>query len=240
MLSKMGILKWSQLTTYVKHLILMVILLNAIKDIQLKMENAIIGNYKDLKIYDAKHGISKNKFVTNAQINGISKKEKVVYLITHYVKRQIIKQEHTLLATQDIKLRMEHVFYLPLQVLQILAVLNGIGITKNVLLALKDGLLTLLEPAHQLMTIVLIMTIMVLVLHATMVINYMMINVTLLILSVNNQMLMDHVNYVTMVMLSIINNLGQSLNQPIFLNTIVNAALKNQLLLKKTTDCDNL
>ena len=82
-----------------------------------------------------------------------------------------VNMEHALLATKVTKLRMEHVFYQKSKVLQILAVLNGIGITKNVLPALKDGLSTLPESAHQLMIIVLIMTITEHVLHATQVIN---------------------------------------------------------------------
>lgn len=55
----------------------------------LKTENANIGNQKNHKIQDARHGIGKSKSVMNAQTIGIMQKEKDVYHMTHYVKQQM-------------------------------------------------------------------------------------------------------------------------------------------------------
>lgn len=71
------------------------------KDITLKMENVFtVTAQTDLKIWDAKHGIGKSKFVTNAQKNGIIRKEQDVFKETHSVNLQMI-MEPAQPATKD-------------------------------------------------------------------------------------------------------------------------------------------
>ncbi len=57
------------------------------KDITFRMENVFSATAPiSHKIWDVKHGIGINKFVMNALINGITRKELDVSLETHYVK----------------------------------------------------------------------------------------------------------------------------------------------------------
>ena len=49
-------------------------------------ENAFTANYKNPKIWDVKHGIGKSKYVSNAQIVSIIKKEKDASQLIHHAK----------------------------------------------------------------------------------------------------------------------------------------------------------
>jgi hypothetical protein len=89
---------------------------------------------------------------------------------------------------------------------------NGTGIIKNVSNALKDGLSTPLEFAHQLMIGAQHGIITEFVLPAIMVITLIMENVKLQPFFVNKLILMEVANHVIMVMSSIINNAGLFLN----------------------------
>lgn len=79
------------LIIYAKHGMLLEPALLVTRDITFKMENAFTATAPiSHKIWDVKHGTGISKFVMNALINGITRKEPDVSLETHCVKLPMI------------------------------------------------------------------------------------------------------------------------------------------------------
>jgi len=127
-----------QFLTTVINGMLQELVLPVIKDIVLFTDNAPNLLFNNQPIWDVKLGIGTNKFVSNAQQDGLSTQREFVFQFLTTVTNGML-QEPVLLVIKDTALLTDNVFNLPYNNQLIWDVKLGIGTDKFVLNAHPDG-----------------------------------------------------------------------------------------------------